>query len=604
MNRRATLAVGAANLLGRFTGLARDVVFASVFGAGAQSDAYNAALRVPQLLRELVAEGSLQNVVVPGFTEAAEREGEAAAWRLASAVFGFLLLFLGLATLAFYAGAELWIRLVANGFAEDPEKFALAVRLTRWLSPFLAGLSLSAFFGGLLNARGRFVVPALAQNVLNIGVIAACLLEANIEWVAAATTLSGFVQVAFCMPALRAAGFSFRPSFGGHPALKRLLAGFGMAFIGVSTVQFNLLVETQWASSYGDGVLTWLLASFRLVQLPLALVAGSLVTTMLPALSAHLARGEKPAAGVLLAQTLKTHNFLVIPASVGLAVLAEPIVRLVYQRGAFDDVATKGTAAMLQMYAFACLGICLHRLVVPVFYALGRPRFPMWLSLGAMAAKVPTVLLLTSGFGLGASALPLSHAITVSAECAALLAGLGSLLAGHGLLSYHFRVVLAAAAMGGVAYVLAPLLPVLAVVAIAAATYGALAVVLRVVALPNRRPAIPPFVDPTSAAWLGRLGGKATVGTDGALQLDGNVLTVKVCDGALLLRGPDEALPHGAEPAVFATQPPGPARFGIDPSGGAPRLVSLDVAGHRWAVSPWVLTNGPPVLLDLPPEEK
>ncbi len=591
MNRRATLLVASASLLGRVTGLARDVIFAAIFGAGAESDAYNAALRVPQLLRELVAEGSLQNVVVPAFTQTAEREGNRAAWDLASAVLGVLLVFLGLATGAFWLGAELWMRLIADGFRADPDKFALAVSLTRWLSPFLAGLSLSAFFGGLLNARGRFFVPALAQNVLNIGVIAACLLGADIRWVAAATTLTGFLQVLLCVPGLRALGFNFIPHLRGHPALRQLVRWFGMAFVGVVTVQFNLLVESQWASGFGDGVLTWLLGSFRLVQLPLALVAGSLATTLIPSLSALLARGERSEAGGLLAATLRSQNFLVLPASVGLGVLAGPIVRLVYERGAFDAADTAGTAAMLQMYAWACTGICLHRLLVPAYYALSRPRFPMWLSLGAMAAKVPVILLLTRGLGMGAAALPLSHAITVSAECVGLLLGLGPLLAGRGLLSYHLRVLVAVAAMGASAWWLAPQVHVLVVIGASAVVYGGLAMALRVVALPGGRPAIPPFVDDASAAILLR---------GAALSLEEGAVEAWVVEGALLLRPAGDAPPPGATPAMRGPIAAAPPTFGIDPRGGAPRLVSVDAGGIRVAVSAQVLASGPTVSLDVP----
>jgi putative peptidoglycan lipid II flippase len=591
VNRRATLLVGAANLLGRVTGLARDVIFAAVFGAGAQSDAYNAALRVPQLLRELVAEGSLQNVIVPAFTQSAERDGNRAAWDLASAVLGVLLLFLGLVTGVFWIGAELWMRLIADGFRADPAKFTLAVELTRWLSPFLAGLSLSAFFGGLLNARGRFFVPALAQNVMNVGVIAACLLGADIRWVAAATTLSGFLQVLLCVPGLRALGFNFIPHLRGHPALRPLLTWFGMAFVGVVTVQFNLLVESQWASSYGDGVLTWLLGSFRLVQLPLALVAGSLATTLIPSLAALLVRDQREEAGGLIAATLRSHNFLVLPASVGLGVLAEPIVRFVYERGAFDATDTVGTAAMLQMYAWACTGICLHRLLVPAYYALSRPRFPMWLSVGAMLGKVPVVLLLTRGFGMGATALPLSHAILVSVECLALLLGLGPLLAGRGLVSYHLRLVGAVGAMGVTAALLAPKLHVLAVIVASGAVYAALAALLRVVALPGGKPAIPPFVEEESAALL-REGA--------ALSLQPDAVVGWVVEGHLRLRRAGVSPPEGATPAVSGPIPAAPPSFGIDPSGGKPRLVSVDVGGIRVAVSATVLANGPAVVLGLP----
>lgn len=611
VNRRAALSVGAANLLGRVSGLARDVIFAAMFGAGKESDAYNAALRVPQLLRELTAEGSLQNVVVPAFAETTTKEGIEAAWRLASAVLGVLLLFLGLATATFWIGAELWVRLIADGFTTDPAKFALATTLTRWLAPFLAGLSLAAFFGGLLNVRGRFFVPAMAQNVLNFGVIAACV-GANaferttglpaIVGVAAATTLSGFVQVLLCVPPLWREGFRFRPTFSGHPALRKLLVFFATAFVGVVTVQFNLLVESQWASRFGDGVLTWLLGSFRLVQLPLALVAGSLVTAMLPMLSGQLARGDHAAAGDSLNKTLRTHAFLVIPAAVGLGVLAEPIVALVYERGAFDHADTVGTASMLQMYALACYGICLHRMLVPVFYATNQPRWPMWLSLAAMAAKVPVVLLLTIGFELGARALPLSHAITVSLECVGLFFGLRLLLAGRGLWMYHARIGVAVAAMGGVAWALAPRVHVLLAVGAAGAVYLVLGAALGVLSLPSfGKPAIPPFVDPETTRWLeaARVG-PVVADADGLRVGVENIrLYVSTENGALVIRRECGAL----APCPSRELAAGGCFLGIEP-GPHPKLVMLDAGGMRWHVSAGALAEGAPVRVELPPAKR
>ncbi|MSQ03914.1 MAG: murein biosynthesis integral membrane protein MurJ [Myxococcales bacterium] len=486
VRRHAALAIGIANLLGRLSGLARDVIFAAVFGAGAVSDAYNAALRVPMLLRELVAEGSLQNVVVPAFADTAERDGLDAAWTLANAVLGVLLLFLGACTLVFWLGAEWWVRLVADSFTADPSKLALATTLTRWLSPFLASLSLAAYFGGLLNGRGRFFVPAMAQNVLSLGVIAACLVGGDIVTVAAATTLSGFVQVGLCIPPLWSAGFRFRPTFGGHPALGRMLRYFGTAVVGVATVQASVLIECQWASSYGDGVLTWLLGSFRLVQLPLALVAGSLITAMLPALSSLCSRGDHDGAGRALERSLRTHALLVLPAAVGLGLLADPIVAFVYERGAFEAADTRGTADMLRMYALATYGICLHRMLVPVCYALGRPRLPMWLSIGAVATKVPIILLLTRGVGMDATALPLSHAITVSGEAVGLLWGLRELLRGRGLVAYHARLAAAVSPMAALAFWLAPRVHLLVVVAACGVLYGAVAWALGAIVLPVR----------------------------------------------------------------------------------------------------------------------
>lgn len=614
MSARAARSVAIANLFGRITGLVRDILFAAVFGAGAVADAFNAAFRVPQILRELFAEGSLQNVVVPAFADANERQGAEAAWRLANAVLGVLMLALGIATAVFFFGAEWWVRIVAEDFSQDPAKFALTVTLTRWMAPLLAGLSLSAFAGGLLNVRGQFFLPALAQCVMNVAVIVACLLagpdahlldrslvpiKASIEaatglppvvLVAAATSLSGFVQVSLCVPALYRLGFRFGPNLAGHPALKRLLGFFAMAFVGIVTVQFNLLVESQWAASFGDGVLTWLLGSFRLVQLPLALVAGTLATAMLPEFAAHISRSDRGAAGDALAQNLRTHAFLVLPCAAGLAVLAEPIVRLVYERGEFDAVATRGTAGMLQMYALAVFGICFHRLVVPAFYAMGQPRFPTLLSVGAMAAKIPVVLVLTRGFGMGAEALPLSHAVTVSAECVGLAVGLRTFLAGRGLLSFHIKGLVATVVLAVVAWALRDRVHVLVAIAGAGFAYLLVARSIGAWALPSmRRDPIPPFVEKGTRELLVAVG-KGEVLVDGALLRWGTRTFRAVTLENALVFTEDQSIGDGL--AAHITVPEATALVLLIEPRPQPRLVGLEFAGQRWHSNPAKVLHG------------
>jgi putative peptidoglycan lipid II flippase len=557
---RGAAGVAAANLLARVTGLVREIVVSAVFGATATTDALNAALRVPQLLRELLAEGSLQNAYVPAFSDAAEKEGDAGAWRLANAFLGVLLLVLGVATLVFFLGAPLWVRLVADGFTDDPAKFALTVTLTRWLSPFLAGLSVAGFLAAMLNVKGRFFWPALASNVLNLLVIGGALLSGWFERVtgqpaivavALATSLSGFVQVAVTAPPLLKLGWRPRPTLGGHPGLGRMLRYLGPALIGISTVQFNLLVETQWASTYGDGALTWLTLAFRLVQLPLAVVSGSVATAALAALSQHAARGENDALGAALTQALRTNAFWVIPSAVGLGVLAEPLCQLFFERGAFTTSDTAGTAAMLQMYAFAVYGICFHRVAVPVYYALGDPRTPMRLSILAMLAKIPVILLLTRGFGLGPEALPLSHAVTVTAEGALLYWGFADKVRGRGLLRAHAKMLVAAGALGGVAFTLRDL-PVLLTCAAAGATYLAVARALGVWEVLGRPRGLPPFLDPDTRTALETLSkapltvvGQHLLGPAGAWRM--------VADAGVLRLVPDADPPF--DPAEHPTAP-------------------------------------------------
>ena len=554
--------VAIANMFGRVTGMAREMVVSAVFGAGAVTDALNAAIRVPQLLRELLAEGSLQNAYVPAFADAAERNGEADAWRLANAFLGVLLLVLGGATLVFFLGAPLWVRVVANGFADDPAKLALTVTLTRWLSPFLAGLSVAGFLAAMLNVKGRFFWPALAGNALNLLVIAGALLSEPfgrvtglppIVAVALATTLSGFVQVAVTLPPLMKLGWRPRPTLGGHPGLGKMLRYLGPALIGISTVQFNLLVETQWASTYGDGVLTWLTLAFRLVQLPLAVISGSVATAALAALSQHAARDEHDALGAALAKALRTNAFWVIPSAVGLGVLAEPLSRLFFERGAFTAADTAGTAAMLQMYAFAVFGICFHRVAVPVYYALGDPRTPMRLSLYAMAAKIPVILLLTRGFGMGPEALPLSHAITVTGEGALLYWGFADRVRGRGILAAHGKMLVAAAVLGGVAYALRDL-PVVATCAIAGVTYLVVARGLGVWEGLGRPKGLPPFLDAPTREGLTALARGPVVVIGDVLAGESGSWRMVARDGTLTLVPEPAADPAEATPAERAAR--------------------------------------------------
>lgn len=583
--------VAAANLLARITGMVREMVVSAVFGAGATTDALNAALRVPQLLRELLAEGSLQNAYVPAFSEAQEKEGEAGAWRLANAFLGVLLLVLGGATLLFLLGAPLWARVVANGFEGD--KLALTVTLTRWLSPFLAGLSLAGFLGAMLNVRGRFFWPALASNALNLLVIAGALLAPAFERltgqpaivaVAIATTLSGFTQVALTVPPLLRLGWRPRPTLGGHPGLGKMLRYLGPALIGISTVQVNLLIETQWASTYEDGALTWLTLAFRLVQLPLAVISGSVATAALAALSAHSARGEHDALGAALAKALRTNAFWVIPSAIGLGVLAQPLCQLFFERGAFTAADTAGTAAMLQMYAVAVYGICFHRVAVPVYYALGDPRTPMRLSLFAMLAKVPVILVLTRLLGMGPAALPLSHAITVTGESALLYWGFAERVRGRGLVSAHLRMLVAGAVLATVAIVLRDRTHVVATCLAAGVAYLVVGRALGVFEGLGRPKGLPPFLDADTAGALRTLkaGPVAVVGN--VLVGPGGAWEMVVRDGAMVLVPADPPDVEPTEHQALAII----VRVGKNPS-----MKGLAVRGRTWGVTESGVVEGP-----------
>ncbi len=461
---RNALIIATAAAFVRLSGLARDVVFAAVFGAGMATDAYNAAFRAAQFFRELLAEGSLSNLYVPIFADTAEKDGLQAAWRLANVFLGLLLVLLGAITLATFIFADGWVWVVASGFSEDPEKFQLASLLTRVMAPFVATVSLASVFMGMLNVRGKFFLPAVAPAAFNVAVIAACLLKGPFEaWsgqegillVAIASVVGGMGQFLVQLPALWRDGFKLRPRLANHPALKKLIVFAIPAFIAVITVQFNLLVEMQLASRFGDGPVSYLQYAYRFVQLPTSIVAGAVGTAALASLSTLAAMGRKEQLSQQLGEAVVLNSFLVIPASAGLFFLAQPIVALMYERGEFDAAATAATASALRMYALAVWGICSHRVLVPCYYAIGRPWFAMGAAVGTMILKLPVALALVypiaalSWPGLGFEGLPLSHGVLVTGEVAILLWGLGARAGGlpRSIYKAHIKILMATVVM-------------------------------------------------------------------------------------------------------------------------------------------------------------
>ena len=424
--QRNTFIVALANLISRITGLLREIAFAAAFGASAAADAFNAAFRVGNLFRELFAEGALANAFVPLYADVSEKEGKASGWELANAFLGVLLCAVGAASLLVLLLAEPLVWALAGGFSEAPEKFDLAVNLTRILSPFVATISIAAVFMGMLNVRGRFFLPAIVPILFNALVIAACLGKNQFEsatgfhpiyGVSIAALLGGGLQALVLLPKLRKAGYRLRPRFGGHPALRKLLKFLGPALIAISIVQINLLIETQMASRQeGDGPVSWLIYSFRVAHLPFSIVAGAVGVAALAGLSLLRAQGKDSEYREALGRALNLNTLFLLPAAMLLIVFPEPIVELLFERGRFDAYDTARTAEMLQMYGVALLGIGAHRILVPVYYTLEDPYTPMWAGLATVVLKFPVAWALVYHLGWGVKGLPLSHAVLVSGE--------------------------------------------------------------------------------------------------------------------------------------------------------------------------------------------
>src|SRR5438046_3833900 len=367
LNTRAARVAGLAVLCSRVLGLAREQIFAALFGGGRVMDAFTIAFRIPNLLRDLFAEGALSTAFVTVFSRTAALQDTAAAWRLADKVATLTAVSLSAITVTGIATAPWLVAALAPGF--DPGKAALTVTLTRIMYPFLLLVSLAALVMGMLNARNVFGMPALASSFFNLGSIvggvALCYwLEPQPDWrhphfgerglmgLAIATLIGGLLQLVVQLPSLGRVGFRFRPDFKWRdPGVRTILAIMGPATIAASAVQINVAVNSGFASKLGDGAITWLNVAFRLMQLPLGIFGVAVATVALPLVSRSAALGNKEEFRGALSHAIRLVMLLTIPSAIGLIILANPIISLIYEHGRFNAFATEQTALALRCYA-------------------------------------------------------------------------------------------------------------------------------------------------------------------------------------------------------------------------------------------------------------
>jgi putative peptidoglycan lipid II flippase len=396
VSARAAGVVALAVMCSRVLGLVREQVFGHLFGTTWQMDAFKMAFRIPNLLRDLFAEGALSTAFVTTFSRTAEGEGLESAWGLANRVTTFAVVVLSGLTLLGIAFSDGLVSLVAEGFTG--EKLALTVYLTRLMFPFILLVSVAAVVMGILNARSVFGVPAMASTFFNIVSIVGGL---GIGWwmdptfgtrsltgFAVGTLLGGLAQWLVQVPSLRGVGYRFSWDFRWRdPAMRRFLSVLGPALVAASAVQVNVMVNAQFASYQGDGAVSWLDFAFRLMQLPLGLFGVAIGTVALPSVSRSAEAGDLVGVRGILAHGLRLAAVLTVPATVGLWFLAEPLVALLYQHGAFDAESTRRTADALQYYAVGLAAYSGIKVISPAFYALDRRMMPMVVAFGAIATN-------------------------------------------------------------------------------------------------------------------------------------------------------------------------------------------------------------------------
>ncbi len=389
LSRKAAGIVGLAVACSRVLGLVRELVLAGLFGKYA-TDIFYTAFRIPNLLRDLFAEGALSTAFITTFSKKIATEGDRSAWSLANKMATLTTIFMSLVTLVGVLFSPQLVHLIAAGFG--PEKAETTILLTRIMFPFILLVSLAALVMGMLNAKNVFGPPAMASSYFNLGSIVAgvglgYLFDPHfgprsLIGLSLGTLIGGLLQLVTQFPSLRHVGFRFRPDFAWRDeGVRRILVLMGPAVIAASAVQVNVMVNSNFASHIpGDGPVSWLNWAFRLMQLPLGVFGVAVGTVTLPLVSRFAAVADVSGVRNTLGHGIRLAFLLTIPCAVGLIFLAEPIISLIFQRGVFNYESTRQTAAALQCYAIGLVAYSSIKVIAPAFYALNRRNLPMIVS--------------------------------------------------------------------------------------------------------------------------------------------------------------------------------------------------------------------------------
>jgi putative peptidoglycan lipid II flippase len=417
--------VSAAIMISRILGVGREVVLARYFGAGFFTDAFYVAYRIPNLLRDLFAEGALSAAFLPTFVRRLTQDGKQQAWLLANRVLSALLVILGILTLVFFFGAKGFVYLLAAGYAADPEKFELTAQMTRIMSPFLLCVSFASVGMGLLNACGSFFVPALASSAFNICCILAGIFLSPfmphlgldpVVSMAIGALVGGASQFLVMVPSAYGYGFRFRFALDfKDPGLRHIAKLMLPSIVGLSATQINITVDLQIASTYGDGPVSWLSYAFRLVHLPVGVFGIAIATATMAAVAHHAAQNEHAELHQTVESSLRLAACLTFPAMLGLIVFRNEIVQLLYERGSFLPTDTLKTGQALWLYALGIFAYAAVKILVPALYALNDARTPARLSLLTVAVKIALNFLFI--LPLGFLGLALSTAISSWLNC-------------------------------------------------------------------------------------------------------------------------------------------------------------------------------------------
>ncbi|MCX8030676.1 MAG: murein biosynthesis integral membrane protein MurJ [Thermodesulfovibrionales bacterium] len=401
---KAAVSMSFATLISRIFGYIKDMILAKYFGATATSDVFFVAFRIPNLLRDLFAEGSMSSAFIPVLTETLTKNGKDDANKLVRTIFMISLFIVGSVCILGIVFAPIIVSAIAPGFISNPEKFEQTVLLTRIMFPFLLFISFASITMGALNTRGVFFVPALAPAFLNISIILCLFLFSQkftnpIVAVAIGVSVGGFVQFLFQIPSFKQKGYSFfgtnlnLTSFW-HPSIKKIGILIIPSITGLAVVQVNIFISTILASFLHEGSITYLYYSMRLIQFPIGLFGVAMGMAVLPTLSEHAARKNFDNLKEDFSFALRLLFFITIPAMIGLICLKEPIVNTLFQRGEFGYQATIGTSEALMFYSLGIWAIVGVRVLASTFYSMQDTKIPVKIAIFSMIVNILFSLLL------------------------------------------------------------------------------------------------------------------------------------------------------------------------------------------------------------------
>jgi len=424
ISTRATGVVGIAILCSRLLGLIREQVFAGLFGAGKNLDAFLMAFRLPNLLRDLFAEGALSTAFITTFSQKIATEGDDSAWRLANKIATLTAVFMSAITLLGIIFAPQLVDLL-TWWSWPPDKTELTILLTRIMWPFMLLVSLAALVMGMLNAKHVFGAPAMASSYFNLGSIIGGVAigwwldphfgPRSLTGLAIGTLIGGAWQLTAQFPSLRRVGYKFHADVHWRDkGVRTVLELMGPAVIAASAVQVNVLINSGFAASLGNGPVSFLNIAFRLMQLPLGIFGVAIGTVTLPLASKTAALGNVPQFRGILANGMRLAFLLTIPSAIGLMILAAPIISVLYQHLRFTAEMTRETAGALRFYAIGLVAYSALKVLTPAFYAIGRRNTPMVVSFLAIGTNLVLNWLFTFRLGWGHRGLALSTSLVAT----------------------------------------------------------------------------------------------------------------------------------------------------------------------------------------------